>query len=486
MQTQKTLQKEVGYVKSAQSYLLNITGLPSMHINDIILTQSGGRALVTGLEKDTIEALMLDAERPKPGTLFEKSTKGIVIPNTTHLLGRAVTPLGQTIDNQSPLPLDGISIDLDKTAPGIDSRELITKQFITGITIVDSLIPVGQGQRELVIGESRSGKSTFLLDLIVNQKNQKTICIYTAIGRSDVDIQKIIQSLEENAAFDYTIVIAASSSQAAPLIYIAPTIAMAVADTFRDKGLDVLLILDDLGAHAKYLREIGLLAGRIPGRESYPADIFYQHSHLVERAGNFNENLGSGSITLLPVVEIEMENFTNLIPTNIMSMTDGHILFSASLRAHGYYPSIEMDRSVTRVGRQTQPLIYKVLADRIRSLLANFHELEKYTRFGSELTPESQLTIKRGNITIELLKQESLTKINYPTQLLLLSLIFTTFFDNKDIEFVRSNKTKIITTLTENETFKNVIESTKRSDVDTLINSLKENLNIIEKACEKE
>lgn len=485
MQVSKTANKEVGYVISARDYLLNISGLPSVHVNDLIVTGNGGRALVTTLEKDTIEALMLDSERPKPGDIFAKSEKGIVIPNPNHLLGRAITPLGKPLDGKPTLPLDGFTLDLDKTAPGIDTRELISKQLITGITIIDSLIPIGKGQRELLLGQPRSGKSTFMLDIILNQKNQNTICIYAAIGRSDVDVQRFIKNLEENDALDYTIVIASTSSEAAPLIYIAPSVAAAVADTFRDKGLDVLVILDDLGGHSKYLREIGLLAGHIPGRESYPADIFYQHSHLVERAGNFNENLGGGSITFLPIVEVEMENFTNLIPTNIMSMTDGHVLFSAALRSHGYYPPIEMERSVTRVGRQTQPLIYKVLADRIRSLIANFHELERYSRFGSELSPDSQLAIKRGNATMEVLKQEPLQKIEYPVQLMLLALVFTGFFDTKDMEFIIKNKLKIIKTLSESEQFHKLQDTIKKTDIDSLIKGIQDNLSILEEACNK-
>ncbi len=472
--------KEFGFVLSAQDYLLFLTGLPTIKINDIILTQKGSRALVTGLENEKVEALMLDSERPKPGDMFAKSTAGLYIPNITHLLGRAISPLGAPLDDKGSLPPGGSLLDIDKTASGIDTREIIAKQFITGITLIDTLLPIGRGQRELLFGESRSGKSSFILDTIINQKGQKTICIYTAIGRSDVDVQRFIKSINENGAFDYTVLIAATSSEAAPLIYIAPAVGFAIAENFRDKGLDVLLILDDLGNHAKYLREIGLLSGRIPGRESYPPDIFYEHSHLVERAGNFNENLGKGSITLLPVVETDIEKFTNLIPTNVMSMTDGHLLFSSSLRAHGSYPAIDPDRSVTRVGRQTQPFLHKIVADRVRSLLANFHELERYSRFGSELTPQSQLTIKRGNIVVELLRQEPLEKIDSQVQILLLGLLFSSFFDNWEIEPVRINRRKIIDILGTDNEFKRTIADMRRMNFDALVGRLKENHKIIE------
>lgn len=477
--------KEVGFVLSAQDYLLFLTGLPTARINDIVVTQNGGRGLVQALDKEKVEVLMLDAERPKPGDLFQKTDKGILIPDPTRLLGRAINPLGEPIDGKGKIASGGQTLDLDKIAPGIDMREKISQQFITGVTIVDTLLPIGRGQRELLFGESRSGKTSFLLDLIVNQKGQNTVCVYNAIGRSDIDIQRFIQTIEDKGAADYTVVIAASSSQAAPLIFLAPTVACFIAENYRDKGLDVMIILDDLGTHSKYLREIGLLAGRIPGRESYPADIFYQHSHLVEKAGNFNENLGGGSITLFPVVETEMESYTNLITTNIMSMTDGHLLFSASLRAHGQYPAIESDRSVTRVGRQTQPLLNKTLADRIRLLLSNFRELERFSSFGSELTAESQLTIKKGNITVELLRQEPFEKIPSDIQIILLTLIFTTFFDNKDIVFVRKFRQTIISVLKTDENFKKIAEGLKRSNIDELVTALKDKLTILENACKE-
>lgn len=474
---------EIGYVISAKDYLLTLNGLPSVRINDIITTEKGGRALVTNLDKDRLNALMLDSERPKPGTIFQKGQRGLLMPNATQLLGRAITPLGQPIDGKTTRITPSIPVDLDKTAPGIETREIISKQFITGITMVDILIPIGVGQRELMLGESRSGKTSFMLDLIIHQKGKNVICIYTAIGRSEVDVQRFISGVNEAGAADYTIILAVTSSQAAPLIYIAPSIAIAIAESFRDKGLTVLLILDDLGTHAKYLREIGLLSDRVPGRESYPADIFYSHSQLVERAGNFNENLGNGSITLIPVVETEIESFTNLIPTNVMSMTDGHLFFSSAIRAQGIYPAIDIDRSVTRVGRQTQPFIFKVLADMLRTLLANYHELERYSRFGSELTAESQLTIKRGTITIELLRQETTQMIDQEIQIMLLALIFTGFFDDKDVEFVTSKKQIILNTLKSGDVFHKIVSEIRKMNIDTLIKNLKDTVPILTEAC---
>jgi len=483
MQKTSDTKREVGYIVSTQDYLVFLEGLPSAQINDIVVTKNGSRGLVAALSKDKVEAWMLDPERPKPGEYMELSDKGLQIPLGTHLTGRMINPLGQPLDGRAGFPPTGVAIDLDVVAPGIDTRKIVSEQFYIGLTMIDTLIPIGKGQRELLFGEARSGKSSFIVDAIVHQKHFNRICVYSAIGRSEIDTKRLAEQITEQEGDKFTVIVAATSSESAPMIAICPAIACSVAEQYRDQGRDVLLILDDLATHAKYLREISLLAGRIPGRESYPADIFYQHSHLVERAGNFNEKYGNGSITLLPVIETDLENITSLIPTNVMSMTDGHVLFSASLRAQGVYPAIEPDRSVTRVGRQTQFFLHKVLSDRVRSLLADYHELERYGRFGSELTGETQLKIKRGKITEELLKQDTLTYIEPSVQILLLALVFTGYFDGMDIEAVRTSKKKVIRALTESPTFKDLSSTLKDAKLDELITKLKEGIPTLEEAC---
>jgi F-type H+-transporting ATPase subunit alpha len=244
----------------------------------------------------------------------------------------------------------------------------------------------------------------------------------------------------------------------------------------------VLLIIDDLATHAKYAREISLLAGRVPGRESYPADIFYQHSSLVERAGSFNEHYKNGTITLLPTIVTSAENFTNLIPTNVMSMTDGHILFTANLRAQGIYPAIETDRSVTRVGRQTQMFIHKVLSDKIRSLLADYHEMERYGRFGSELSGETQKTIARGKITEELIRQQEQSPIDAPVQILMLTLVFTGFYDTKSIADLREKKGVLYKTLGTVSPYKELCDHMKNVKFDEVVQALTNFLDPLEVA----
>ncbi|MCL5797641.1 MAG: hypothetical protein M1366_02475 [Patescibacteria group bacterium] len=479
--------KEVGYVVGAQDYLVYLEGLPSARINDIVISQKGGRAIVTALEREKIEVQMLDSEKPTPGDSFQLTGKGLTLPLKANLLGRAIDPLGVPIDGKGKLPpIKNVEIDLDIVAPGIDAREVILDQFTTGLLVIDTLLPIGKGQRELLFGEPRSGKTSLLLDIILSQKDTGRICVYNAIGKSEVDILRFLSALEKFEAMGYTTVVAADSNMSAPIINISPAVSLSLAEYYRDQGRDVLLILDDLSTHAKYLREASLLAGRIPGRESYPADIFYQHSHLVERAGYFNDKYHKGSITLLPMIETNIENLTSVIPTSVMSMTDGHILFSSALRAQGKYPAIEVDKSVTRVGRQTQKLIHKKISDRIRSLLSHYHEVERLSRFGSELTAETQLVLKRGVITEGLIRQEPLKPIPVQIQILLLTLVFATFFDNKDLDFLKKYKQKIIDTLSQEKTYKDIAAQLDKLKYKELVELLQKNLQPLENACRED
>ncbi|OGG04373.1 hypothetical protein A2Z33_04330 [Candidatus Gottesmanbacteria bacterium RBG_16_52_11] len=472
--------KEVGFVVSTQDYIVNIQGLPTAKMYDIVTTKSGARALVSALIRDKVEALMLDSERPKPGDYLELTGEGLRLPLSYNMFGRTITPLGTPLDDRAVLPRGGDILDLDIVAPGIDAREVVNEQFYTGITMIDTLIPVGVGQRELVLCEPRSGKEQFFLDVILSQKGKGKVCIYAAVGRSTVEVRRFAEEVEKYGAKDFTIIVAATSEESAPMIIIAPSVALAIAEYHRSQGKQVLLIVDDLATHSKYAREFSLLAGRVPGRESYPADIFYQHSSLVERAGRFNDHFAGGSITLLPVIETNIENFTSLIPTNVMSQTDGHILFSASLRAQGKYPAIEADRSVTRVGRQTQKFIHKVLSDKIRLLLAEYHELERYGRFGSELSQETQQKIKRGKVAEELLQQQPLTSIAPEVQIMMLALVYTGFFDSRDVEWTRANKDKLIKILSEQDHFRQLAGGVMKMKLDELIEQLKSNLKPVE------
>jgi|SRR3989344_6479638 len=438
-------QSEIGYVNSIREFLATLDGFPTIRINDMVQSDSGMRGWISTIGRDYAEVLMLDEGQITPRQLFKRVHSRLSVASGDFLLGRAINPLGVPIDGKGLLTRNKVAevLELEQIAPGIESREYIAEQFLTSLTLVDSLIPIGRGQRELVMGDAHSGKTQFLIDTIVNQKGTGIICIYASIGKPAVSVRSLIDILRANKALDYTVVIATSSSEPAPLIFLTPKTAVTVAEYFQKKGKHVLLILDDLGIHAKIHREISLLSNKPPGRESYPGDMFYQHSHLLERAGNFTPDAGGGSITALPVIELNMADFTTLIPTNLMSMTDGHILFKSSLRAQGQSPAIDLSLSVSRVGRQTQDKVSNLLSTKIRQVLSDAADLETVSRFSSELSEETQLTLKRKDQIMELLKQDPLTGIPRQIQVCLMALPFTTFFKGKTKTFISKYKNVI-------------------------------------------
>ncbi len=438
---------EVGYVISTKGFLVQLDGLPTARINDIIEDESGVRGLIHTLYEDRVEALILDDAQVVPGQLFRRSEKRLALEVGQFLLGRAINPLGVPVDGHGPLESDQVDrelLELDRQASGISSRQFITDQLVTGFTLIDTLIPLGKGQRELIIGDAHSGKTAFLTDLVINQKNSEVVCIYALIGKPLIQVRNLIDILDTNDALDHTVVISAASSDPAPMIFLAPQTAFTVAEFFQKKGKDVLVILDDLGNHAKVYREIALLGGKAPGRESYPGDIFYQHAHLIERAGNFKRDLGGGSITALPVIELNLNDFTTFIPTNLMAMTDGHLLFKANLHNQGQTPAVDIGLSVSRVGRQTQNRVQNLLSQRIRQVLAQAAELETVSRFSSELPYETQLLLRQKSLIEEIIKQQSFTSIPLQIQAIMLALPFTSFLREQSVDFVHQNKPLLI------------------------------------------
>src|SRR3989344_1432824 len=437
--------QEVGYVVSTREFLIMLDGLPTVKINDMVQSETGLRGWVNSLLPDKVEVLMLDEGKVAPKQMFKRLDNRLGIAVGDFLLGRSINPLGVPIDGKGLLSVSKTIqiLELDKTAPGIESRQFISEQFLTGITLIDTLIPLGQGQRELILGDAHSGKTGFLIDTIVNQKGTNVICIYASIGKPAVAIRNLIDTLKSNGALSYTIIVATSSSEIAPLIFLTPKTAFTVAEYFQKQGRDVLLILDDLGNHAKIYREISLLGNKSPGRESYPGDIFYQHAHLLERAGNFLPAYGGGSITALPVIELNLTDFTTLIPTNLMSMTDGHLLFKSSLRSQGQTPAIDISLSVSRVGRQTQDPLSNFLSSQVRQMLSDASDLETVARFSTELPQETQLTLKRREQIMELLKQDPLTVTPKAIQLIFMALPYTSFLKDKSKTFLENNKRNI-------------------------------------------
>jgi len=487
--TKLTHEKEVGFVVEAKDYLFHIEGLPSIRVNDLLVSPTNARAIVTSLQNTRVEAMMFDQEHPRPGDMFTKPEGGLRLDLGDHLLGRAINPLGQSLDDKQDVSGKGTEIELDVIARTVDARSIIKRQLVTGITVIDTMVPLGKGQRELIFGEPRSGKTSVLIDLIANQKGKDVLCVYAAIGKEEIEIKRFIKQMHERKAMEYTVIVAASSSESAPVISITPDTAITVAEEFCNKGKDVLVLLDDLGTHAKYMREIALLSERIPGRESYPGDIFYQHAHNLERAGCYNKENGGGTITMIPVIETDIEKFTALIPTNVMASTDGHLLFSQSFRAEGRYPAVDSERSVTRVGAQTQMLLHKILADKVKALLAEHEELRRFSRFGAEVTEDTQLKIKQGQIVIEMLKQESGIVIDPVIQMMMLGLVFTGFFNDKEMSTVIDKK-KMMLDILQNSSVRSEVQATidktdgSKLSFDDFIELLKKVLPDLDKLCQ--
>lgn len=455
------LRKEVGYVTRVNNYLLTLKGLPSVRINDVIVDRENRRAVVHSLSSDYVEALLLDKGSVNPGVEFfiDKSTR---IEMGYGLKGKVVNALGSvvSVEDKSSSKNDSEIQELvfDVVAKNIDSRDFIKEQLITGLSLVDVILPVGKGQRELIYGPINSGKSNFLRDVAINQKRLGNICIYAAIGKPATFTSRLIKVLKDKGVLDNTIIVSALSDEPAPMITVAPSTAFMIAEYFCNKGEDVVLILDDLGIHAKYIREIALLSEQFPGRESYPGDIFYQHAHLMERSGSFNEKQGNGTITLFPVLETDVEGFTNIIPTNLMASTDGHLFFSTEMHAEGFKPAISILQSVTRVGHMTHSNLQRELSTKLMNILSEYPRQQEYSRFGTQVSTRTREILKKGRVIYELLNQSNVDFISYTGQMMLLSLVFTTFFDleDSDIDLVRSKRGEIIKFLNESESLSSV------------------------------
>jgi len=431
------LTKEIGLVRANKHYLASIEGLPSARVHDIIINEEGQRALVTALSHDAVEAMMLDTVEVRPGQQFELYPQAHQLSLGEHLFGRVINAVGDPIDSKGSFPPKNMPLVLEREAGDLARRAAIHDQLVTGIAMIDTVLPIGKGQRQLLMGPVRSGTDSFCRDIIYNQADSDMVCIYGAIGKPANYVRRIAEDLFEGPAAKYTIMIASTSEDPAPLSTIVPSVAIYMAEYFSGEGKDVLLVLDDLYTHAKYLREIALLEGYLPGRESYPGDIFYRQAHLIERAGNFT---GKGSITMLPVLQTDIESATDLIQTNLMGTTDGHLLFDSSLYAQGSFPPVQEEESVTRVGKHTQTIVQKQLSSAIMSLLAEAKEQEKYTQFGTQVSDNTQHVIMMGRAIRTLLKQGERDRLNIETQTILLASVFTTLSSDKDAGFFSKNK----------------------------------------------
>src|SRR3989344_6019264 len=432
--------QEVGFVVGAKQYVLFIEGLPSAKVNDVVVDEAGNRALIRSLSGDHVTALALNAVLPRSVARYGFLPQRHLFSLGDHLFGRIINALGEPIDGGEAFPAGNTPLALDVDAVGIESRVPMREQLYTGITVVDTLLPIAKGQRQLIFGPLRSGKTTFLTDIVLNQREYGVVCIYTVVGKSLGELQRISDAILRTDVQAPNIIIAALSDQPSPIVALAPAVAFLVADHFQKRGKDVLIILDDLDSHAKYLREIALLEGRLPGRESYPGDLFYQHAHLMERSGHFDKSFGGGSITTLPVIEADSKDVSDLIPTNLMSCTDGNFSFLAAIQAEGVYPALSEEQSVTRVGRHAQSLVQKQLSTRIRMHLGPYRRQRAYAQFGTQGSEEAQRVLHQGELIYHMMRQERYERIPADVQAPLLALTQTPFLLERDVAFLTAHK----------------------------------------------
>ncbi len=398
---------ETGIVISVGDGIAQVYGLENVMYNELIEFPGDIHGIALNLEEDNVGAIILDEpHKIKEGDVVRRTGRIISVPAGNALVGRVVTPLGEPLDDKGPIETKTF-MPIERLAPGVVDRQPVKEPLQTGIKPIDAMIPIGRGQRELIIGDRQTGKTAIAIDTIINQKGQEVTCVYVAIGQKQSTIAQVVKKLEDSGAMDYSIVVVASASSPAALQYIAPYAGCAMGEYFRDNGQHALLIYDDLSKHAAAYREISLLLRRPPGREAYPGDVFYLHSRLLERAAKYSDEHGGGSLTALPIIETQASDVSGYIPTNVISITDGQIYLLPELFNRGQRPAIDVGISVSRVGGSAQIKAMKQEAGSLKLDLAQYRELEAFTQFGTEdLDKTTVRQLQRGKRLSELLKQD--------------------------------------------------------------------------------
>ena len=397
---------DLGSVLMVGDGIARVYGLEKALAGELLEFSQGTFGMVLNLEQDNIGVVILGPyDHIKEGDPVKRTRRVVQVPVGEALIGRIVNPLGQPIDGKGPVKTEAWR-PIEARAPGVVDRVSVSEPLQTGLKAIDSLVPIGRGQRELIIGDRQTGKTAIAVDTILNQKDQDVICIYVAIGQKASTVAAVVDTLVKHGAMDYTIVVSATASEPSPLLYIAPYAGVAMAEEFMYAGKDVLIVYDDLSKHAAAYREMSLLLRRPPGREAYPGDIFYIHSRLLERAAKLNDELGGGSITALPIIETQAGDISAYIPTNVISITDGQIFLESDLFYAGIRPAISVGRSVSRVGGAAQVPMMRKVAGTLRLDLSQYRELAAFAQFGSDLDRQTQALLARGERMYEVLKQE--------------------------------------------------------------------------------
>jgi len=429
--------EEIGFVEQVADVIIYVSGLPKVKPEEIVVFETGEFGQVFSVQPNYVEILVFSKKHIKQGTRVTRTNEVLKVPVGYELLGRVIDPLGKSIGSIKPLktPLQKRPIDIP--AAGIVKRRSVTKPFETGILLVDLTIPLGHGQRELIVGDRKTGKTSFLTRTILNQTRRGNICIYAAIGKKKLDVKRIEEFFAQNGVLDKIVIIASGSGDSTGVIYLTPYTAMTISEYFRDEGKDVLLVLDDLSSHAKFYREISLLGRRFPGRNSYPSDIFYTHAKLMERAGNFITDKGEASITCLTVAETSAGDLSGYIETNLMSMTDGHLYFDKDLFYLGRRPAINPFLSVTRVGRQTQTQLRRDVSREIMSFLSLYQKMQSFIHFGAELNESIKATLATGEMIIHFFNQAINEAIPINLQIVAFSMLWANLWERQDTAVIR-------------------------------------------------
>ncbi len=428
---------EVGTVIKVGDGIAEIHGLEKVMAGELLEFPHDVRGLALNLEEDKVGAVLFGAyETIKEGDLIKRTGRIIEVPVGDALVGRVVDALGNAIDDRGPIVTDHYS-PVERIAPGVVDRQPVKEPLQTGLKAIDSMVPIGRGQRELIIGDRQTGKTAVAVDTIINQKGMDVICIYVAIGQKASTVAQVVRTLEDFGAMDYTIVVKATASEPAAMQYLAPYSGAAMGEYFRDNGKHALTIYDDLSKQAAAYREISLLLRRPPGREAYPGDVFYLHSRLLERAAKLSDAKGAGSLTSLPIIETQAGDISAYIPTNVISITDGQIFLEADLFNSGIRPAINVGNSVSRVGGSAQIKAMKQVAGTLRIDLAQFRELQAFAQFGSDLDKATQAQLARGQRLVEILKQPQYSPMPVEQQVLVIWAATNGYADDIPVEDVR-------------------------------------------------
>lgn len=428
----------VGTVLDVGDGIARVSGLGNVASSEMVEFADGTKGVALNLDIDTVGVMILGSDEGIGEGQTVKATGQILdVPVGEGLIGRVVNPLGQAIDGKGALQ-STVTYPMERIAPGVITRQSVTRPLQTGIKAIDAMVPIGRGQRELIIGDRQTGKTAIAVDTIINQKGQDVICIYVAISQKESKIARIISKLEERGAMEYTTVVLAGASDPASLSYLAPYAGCAMGEYFMDKGKDVLIIYDDLSKHAWAYRQVSLLLRRPPGREAYPGDIFYAHSRLLERAACMSKEAGGGSLTALPIIETQAGDISAYIPTNVISITDGQIFLETDLFYQGIRPAINAGQSVSRVGSSAQIKAMKKVAGTTRLALAQYRELAAFAQFGSDLDDNTKQQLNRGARVTEVLKQGQYQPLPVAQQVAVLYAVNNGYLDNVEVEQVTS------------------------------------------------